>query len=118
MAVFWKCDVCGKDTVVNPQTEQVEEERVVEVTVSGQKVKASQRVPVTTTTRRQDPVTGRVAKITVPKLNDLQPRTVIVQVKAGPENFQRDLCRECYETSTLKQKVEAVIEELSAMTSR
>jgi len=83
MAVFWKCDICGKDTQLNPPVKQ-------EVDKKGS--------PVMTELRRQDAQTGQIRKIPVPKMLDLFPRAYLLRLNVGSESVQRDFCRDCLET--------------------
>lgn len=112
MAVIWHCDLCGKNTWVNPPSEQVtkEVEEVVNLPVKILKEKdgkkyaeetmqehvVKKQVPVTTRMRRQNMNTGNIDLIDVPKLKYLREKTVILQLRVGDETIQKDFCIDCY----------------------
>ena len=89
MSVRWKCDVCGKDTWVNPPTETIFEE----IEVDKKKVK----VPKKITAKTQDPFTGEIKDIPIHAQRDLKPRAYMVKLSIGGESVQRDFCKECLE---------------------
>jgi len=95
MAVFWKCDICGKPTQLNPPSR-------IEVDAKG--------APVMTEMRRQDPQTGEVRKVPVPKMVDLFPRAYLLRLCVGSESLQRDFCKECLEA--LRPQFDALWREL------
>ncbi len=45
----------------------------------------------------QDPFSGEVKEVPVPKVEDLHPRTHIIRVTAGQEVIQKDFCKDCLE---------------------
>jgi hypothetical protein len=79
MAVNWKCDLCGKETFVNPPYK-------FKVDDAGN--------PIQTTTRQQNVYTGDVDSIAAYDLEYLQPKTYIVRLDMGGETIQKDFCEE------------------------
>ena len=84
--LVWKCDICKKETHINPPTKVVVDEN---------------GVPETAFTRTQDPVTGDIKKVQVPKLEDLKPRTYIIRLGVGQENITKDVCKVCLDNKLL-----------------
>jgi hypothetical protein len=85
MSVLWKCDICGKETSINPQ--------VKPVMIDGVQAKGKRKY--------QNPQTNEVETIEVPLYEDLEPRTYIIKVNVGQENVTRDVCKECLEKEML-----------------
>lgn len=75
--VKWTCDMCGKETRVNPPCEQTGELIDFEY---------------------MDPFTNEITSKKVNKVKDLLPRTHIVKLNAGQQIIQRDFCGECVDT--------------------
>lgn len=134
MAVTWHCDICGKPTYVNPPVEQVTEIRDMtyevpevdpetgEVQVDAQglpkkkPVTIKQQVPKMTKIKRQHPFTGDVEDIEVPEMKDLAERAYIVQLTVGPEQVQKDFCKECM-TKHVLPEAKALWDKLAAIRS-
>lgn len=121
--VNWKCDMCGKDTQVNPPTKPVTEKKTVVVDIPDpdhvktlsqedqtrlmaeyvaktykgptKELKHEQDVPVMKTMKRQNAQTGEIEDIPVQEIKDLSPRTYITQLTVGPEMIQKDFCKDC-----------------------
>lgn len=108
MNVF-KCDLCGKETYVNPPFEHVFEEKEID----GVKVKS----PVTVKMKRQDMSTGVMTEVDVPKINDLKPRAIIVRLYSGSESIFKDFCVDCYNTS-IKPEVVKLWNTLESVVSK
>lgn len=110
MSVLWHCDLCSKATHVNPPTQQVFEEREIEVDtpeikiVDGNQVldmvkkKVTQKVPKLAKMKRQNLYTREVEEIDIPMMKDLSPRTYIMRVMVGSDEIQRDFCLECLDS--------------------
>ena len=121
MANVFKCDVCGKETHLNPPTEPIMEEveieveetfveeYPVEVKENGKTVKVMKKRPATRkvkkTVKKQKTVkvksmdfnTGQIVEREVGATRDLKPRCYIVKLNAGPvQTIQRDFCEEHY----------------------
>lgn len=77
--LVWKCDICKKDTFINPPSEQVKDK--------DGKVKMSY-------TKVQDD-NGNIKKVPVPEIKDLKPRTYIIRLTVGSETIQKDVCKVC-----------------------
>lgn len=116
MANKWNCDICGVQTFMNPATKPVFEQqgtRQVPVLdpqtkqpmvrmVEGQKPEIVMKeepnmVPVMETMRRQNLHNGTIEEIPVQKIEFLEEPAVLVKLKVGHENIQRDFCRVCLE---------------------
>ncbi len=100
----WNCDLCGKDTFINPPTQTVMEEREFEVEVpqlddkgkpTTKKVIQTAKIPKTTKALRQNHETGNIEEYDVPLTKDLKPRAYIIQLHCGYENVTRDFCKKC-----------------------
>lgn len=83
MSVLWKCDLCGKETHVNPPTKPMYDE------VDGKKV------PKTAILKQQDAHTGKMNDIKIHLHEDLKPRAFITKISIGQESIQKDFCKEC-----------------------
>lgn len=107
MAICWNCDICGKSTFVNPPSKQSFREDEVEVSIpvkvlkdnavveSVQKQKVKKLVPETVKIRRQN-ASGDIEQVEIPKLIFEKEKTVILQLRVGDENIQKDFCQACY----------------------
>ena len=125
MGLSWKCDICGKQTFMNPPVEPVTEEKEFEVDVPDMqtvevedtiidpktkkeiKVKREQTKFVTKKVvqkklvqkmvkqRKQNPETGKIEIVDYPAYRDLKPRCYIIKLRVGMEHVQRDVCKEC-----------------------
>lgn len=93
MSVLWKCDICGRDTLVHPPTELVYKEIESKEEKTGKKIIT--KIPEIIKVKQQDPHSGKMKEIEVNKRRDLFPRTYIVKLSIGPESIQKDLCLEC-----------------------
>ena len=96
-----KCDICGKDTYINPPYEIDEEE--VEVDSFDFKTMKPTKVKIPMAKKgkmkRQNVFSGEVEEIEVPITKDLKPRAYMVQLQVGPSEYvQRDFCLECLES--------------------
>lgn len=69
-----------------------------------------------TTMKQQNHVTGRVEPITVPLVEDLEPRAYIVRLTVGQEVVQRDLCWDCLKT--VQHLIRPLWSELEKMESK
>lgn len=112
MAVKWNCDVCGKETNVNPQTKPVMEDKPIQVPevdpTTGQPVQdddgkvkmktVMQKVQKRTTVKVQDMITGKVTNQEIGLFEDVTPRAYIVRLGVGQEVVQRDVCKTCLDT--------------------
>ncbi|GEM_PF-3420888 len=136
MATYWICDICGKQTLVNPPTEQVVEEVTREIqvpsTVEKEVVEAGQKrmkktvefqtqtvtekIPKMAKMKRQDPFTGEVQDVDVPELKDLKPRAYLVNLNVGHEMIQKDFCKECLEK--VMPEVQALWDKLASIKSK
>lgn len=79
------CDMCGKETFINPPFEKVFHEDT--------------NLPVYDTIDQFDMATGKVFSKKVHKLKLLKPRTLFIRVHVGSEYVIRDICDECYTTN-------------------
>ncbi len=101
----WNCDLCGKDTFINPPTQTVMEEReftidVPQVDKDGKlkepkKITQKAVLPKVAKAKRQNHETGNIEEYDVPLVKDLKPRAYIVQMHVGYENITRDFCKDC-----------------------
>jgi len=102
----WHCDICKKETFVNPDLEPLFEEKEFDVPtpiavgkgkIEIQNKKVVQKVPKMTTMKQQNIKTGKIELIPVQAHKELQERTFIIALRAGQEKIQRDFCRDCLE---------------------
>ena len=84
MSLTWNCDICGKATKLYPETEPV-----IKKTEFGDQ-------PVMRKAKVQNPHTGKMETIEVPKVQYLQPRTILVQLHVGQDCLKHDFCEACY----------------------
>jgi hypothetical protein len=121
----WHCDECGKATSMNPPIEAVfeDKEQTVEVPVFDpldptkftiEKRTMKTRVPVMIKHQRQNLSTGKMEEVETQKIRDLEPRTIIVQVRTGPDSLQRDFCQACFDKK-IKPLLKPVWEYLSGV---
>lgn len=94
------CDICGKETFINPPSEtvMVEVEKEVPSFVGGKWVneKRTIKVPEMTTMKVIDPHgSGKLIDHEIPKTKDLKPRMWRVQLRVGQESIDRDFCKDC-----------------------
>lgn len=75
MSSLWKCDICGKETLIDPPFEYVEGKTAI--------------------ARRQNPSTGEIEDVQIPAIKDLFPRTYIVGLSINHESISKDFCEEC-----------------------
>ena len=108
MAVAWKCDVCGKDTHVNPPVVQVFETQKI-----GDKVFDVLKMQKLQT---MNFVTGEMEEQNVPVVKDLKPRAHIVKLNAGQQIVQRDFCDECLQS--IMPELKALWDKLAAVGSK
>jgi hypothetical protein len=114
------CDICGKETSVNPPTETVMEDREVEYEVPDidpndvegtrnrtKKMSITQKLPKIAKMKRQNPFTGTIENIDVPMMRDLKDRAYILQLSIGHEAVQRDFCHDC-----LKAEIMPIVQPL------
>jgi len=113
------CDICGKETFINPPTEpiMVDVERMVDVYVDGNWVKEKKlvKVPETTIMKITDPHgSGKLIDHEIPKTRDLKPRMWRVQLRVGQESIDRDFCKDCLgeyfkgDLASLRDKLESI----------
>jgi len=96
MAVKFHCDICGKETLVNPPTEN-------DLDSDGK--------PIIAEIRQQNSFTGKIEKIKYIKQKDLYPRAIIVKLSVGRESIQKDFCEEC--VKKVLPEAEALFEKLA-----
>lgn len=114
MALVWKCDICNKDTYINPPTEPDIEFKEVEVKLQDKTETIKQPIQKKAKMKRQNIYTGDIEEIEIPLMKDLKPRTIIINLKAGAETIQKDFCMDCYqkhvskEVSKLWKKLEGI----------
>lgn len=113
MSNRWNCDLCGKQTFMNPAAKPVFEQQGVKTVprldpetkkplvkiVDGKPEllvdEVPNMVPVMEKMRRQNLHNGTIEEIPVQKIEYLEEPAVLVKLKVGHENIQRDFCREC-----------------------
>lgn len=122
--VKWTCDICEQIGTIHPETVPMMESRVVKMEVPDPKdlnkkiiKEIKQEIPLTTTLRRQDTQTGKIKIHVVPKSKDLTPRAMIVSLKFGSENIQKDFCVKCY-NEHISKHVELLFSKLEKIESR
>lgn len=82
--ITWACDVCGKETNLNPPVRPVLQKN---------------GAPETEEIESMNFLTGKMEKKTVAKMEDLELRCHIVKVNAGQSQVvQRDFCTDCLKT--------------------
>ena len=118
--IAWHCDNCKKSTWMNPPSEQVFEDvtemiqvpvkQVVKDKNGNESVKetiqdtpVTKKVPVMTKIRRQNPQTGKIEFVEVPKIRYQKPKTILVQMRIGDETIQKDFCEGCYKAMIAKK---------------
>lgn len=120
--IKFNCDICGKETFINPPTEQVFVEQEFEYDVPDpenpaklKKEKKLVKVPEMTVMRVQHPNDpNQVLEQKIPKLKDLKPRMWRVQLRVGQESVDRDFCKECLDKelksdlACLRDKLESI----------
>ena len=105
MGVKWTCDICSAPGVIYPNSENVTKTKTITMEIPDPKdptrkkikQKLKQEVPQTCVIRRQNTQTQKTEKHVVPLTKDLEPRAILVILKAGMENTQKDFCVKCYE---------------------
>lgn len=122
--VNWLCDICGTPGTIHPKTEPITKVQTIKVEVPDpdnigkMKIQEIQKeVPETTILRRQDVQTGTIQKHVIQATRDLEPRSIIVSLKFGNENIQKDFCVECY-NKHIKRHVEKMYIELEKIESK
>lgn len=114
---FFRCDICGKETMVNPPIERLMEDKKIErdvpYTVTNPKTKEKkllykretviQKVPKMSIMKRMNAQTGAIEEVPVPATRDLKPRAIIVSLSVGNEVIQRDFCVECFDKKIKKK---------------
>jgi len=96
MSVTWVCDICGKQTFINPPVEFLTEEKEFKTKdEKGKTKKIKQTVPKMATMKRQNSQTGKIEDVPIQDMKDLKPRTYIVRLEIGRELIQKDFCKEC-----------------------
>ena len=124
MATKWLCDICGKPGHIYPMTEPVMKTVMVPVEIPDpedplkkKQIKMPKKVPETVPLRKQHTQTGNVETLEIPKTVDLEPRAIIVGLRTGQENVQKDFCTGCYETK-IKPEVEKLFNLLASIESK
>jgi hypothetical protein len=105
MGIIWTCDICNAPGFIHPKTENITEIKTVTMEIPDPKDpvrkkvkrKVKQEIPKTQIIRRQNTQGQKVEKHAIPLTKDLEPRAIIVMLKAGMENIQKDFCVKCYE---------------------
>lgn len=80
----FSCDMCKKQTFVNPPTELV-----------FSKDKDGNNVPVLIILKTMDFNTGEMVETQVQRQVDLKPRAHIIRLTAGQQMIQKDFCSAC-----------------------
>jgi len=117
MAVQWLCDICGAPGFIHPKTKDIKKTKMVKIEVPDPKDptrktvkrKVKQEIPVTQIIRRQNTQGQRVERHVIAATKDLQPRAVLVLLKAGMENIQKDFCVKCY-NAKIKPEVDKLFD--------
>jgi hypothetical protein len=131
---MFKCDSCGKDTMLHPPTKPVYKEvrttQMVPVQKGGlpdqngnitpliglEEREVVTQIPETIKVKRQNPLTGQMEDMEVPALEDLFERAYIVRLTVGQEEVQRDFCKPCLQAHMAK--VRSLFDALSAVSPR
>jgi hypothetical protein len=96
------CDICGKETFINPAVEKVFETKMMDIPYQeagvDKTMQVEQKVPVLVDLMRMDHKTGEIRAIKVQKVNELEERAIFLRLDVGDEYVTRDLCRSCVET--------------------
>jgi len=112
----WHCDICCKETFLNPPTEPQFDEVPVEIDEPVLDAKGNvtedpdnpgkavlrkktiiQKTPRMGIMKQQDVFTGKVVDVPVQVQKDLALRAIIVKIKVGYDSIQRDFCPTCLE---------------------
>ena len=101
----FNCDICGKQTHINPPTEPI-----FEIGEGGKKRQ------VLVELKSMDFNSGKVVSQMVPKLKDLKPRAHLIKLNAGIQSVQRDFCDGCLEQ--VMPEVKALWEKLERIGNR
>ena len=124
MAAQWMCDICGAPGYIHPQTELVTRKKTMTIEVPDPKnptekivKKISRDIPQTEVVRRQVTQTSRVETVEIPKMRDVQPRAILVQLSFGHQNVQKDFCMECF-NGEIKEKVDELFDFLCKIQDR
>ena len=97
--IKWNCDICGKETHVNPQTKPCFEKQEIPRGPEEDYPQQLREIPVMVSQKRQNPATGKMDEFQTHKHADVQARAYIVRLQIGPSDIiQRDFCRECLDT--------------------
>ena len=120
---IFKCDICGKETKINPKHKIEHEEKVMDVTIKVENKKTGKIeertipqkrvVPVMIKKKQQNPMTGEMDVVEVPKIVDLEERTFLVQFYIGEDYIKKDFCNDCLqeimpEAEALWKKLESI----------
>ena len=89
---IFKCDMCGKETKINPKTEPIYE---LDEKGEPKKDKKGDPIPVMTVVESMNFSSGKMIKQQVPKVKDLEPRAHIIKINAGTQAIMRDVCSDC-----------------------
>lgn len=102
---LFKCDICAKETKLNPKVEQVFEEKMVTKEIKDPKTGKTTtgtevvKTPKMKKIKQYDLATGQCYEREVQETRDLEPRCYIVKLNAGPvQMIQKDFCEDCYKT--------------------
>ena len=96
--VTWKCDLCGKETLINPPTEllfEMDEKGKSKLNMTGS------QIPVMSKMKRQNPQTGLMMDIPIQAVKDLTPRAYITQIRIGNDKISKDFCKDCLDKEIL-----------------
>lgn len=102
------CDICGKTTYMNPQTQ------TIEIKDENNNIIGYEQTEILI----QNANTGEMEKISVPKMLDLQERTYKVMLFSGSENIIRDFCKECLEKNEIGNKIRDLFNTLMNIKSK
>jgi len=106
MSVSWKCDLCGKETWVNPPSRPIFEENE----------KKGIRVQKKTKIKVQNIYSGKMEEVEVGAVEDLKPRTYIVKLSVGSSSIQKDFCFDCLQS--LKLEIDQLFKKLDSIQSK
>ena len=117
MAVQWLCDICGAPGFIHPKTKDITKTETVTIEIPDPKDptrktvkrRIKRQVPATQEIRRQNTQDQKVERILIPLTKDLQPRAVLVMLKAGMNNIQKDFCVKCYDNK-IKPEVDKLFD--------
>lgn len=108
MANVFKCDICGKETLLYPPFKH----KTNKVTMDG----ATVEVPATKKVKRQNFHTGKIEIVEVPDVEYIKPPTIIVKLQVAGEEIQKDFCEDC--VKKIKGNIDALWDVLEGIDSK